>query len=135
VHGEAATCLFLSLFQNAVRFSPADGAIEIAARRTSDGARVIVTVRDHGPGIAPEHREKVFEPFFTTAVDGLGMGLFVASRIADLQDIRLGLATCGEGTAFEVALPVADASDVRATADGETAAGGETTGGDVSASD
>jgi len=91
VHGEAATCLLLTLLQNAVRFSPDGGSIEIDVRLDGASGRVVTEIRDHGPGIPPDHREKIFEPFFTTAVDGLGMGLFVASRIADLQDIELRL--------------------------------------------
>ena len=46
-------------------------------------------------------------PFFTTAVHGLGMGLFVASRIADLQNIQLALLTDPGGAAFRVGLPLA----------------------------
>lgn len=91
VHGEAATCLLLTLLQNAVRFSPDGATVEVEAHRDPGSSRLIVEVRDHGPGVPAENREKIFEPFFTTAVDGLGMGLFVASRIADLQDIQLQL--------------------------------------------
>ncbi|MCC6849962.1 MAG: response regulator [Deltaproteobacteria bacterium] len=91
VHGEAATCLLLTLLQNAVRFSPEGSEIEIAAHRDAASQRVVVEVRDRGAGVPTENRDKIFEPFFTTAVDGLGMGLFVASRIADLQDIELQL--------------------------------------------
>ena len=108
VHAEAATCLFLSLLQNAVRFSPEGGAIDVCARVDEQSGRLVTTVRDEGPGIPPEHREKIFEPFFTTAVDGLGMGLFVASRIADLQNIHLVLETGqARGAAFRVGLPLA----------------------------
>jgi two-component system sensor histidine kinase HydH len=109
VHGEAATCLFLTLLQNAVRFSPDGGTIDIAGHADVESGRVVVTVRDYGPGISPDDRERIFEPFFTTAVDGLGMGLFVASRIADLQDIQLALEP-GErqGAAFRVGIRCAD---------------------------
>jgi signal transduction histidine kinase len=91
VHGEAAACLLLTLLQNAARFSPDGGEIEIDVRLDASSERVVTEIRDQGPGIPAENREKIFEPFFTTAVDGLGMGLFVASRIADLQDIQLQL--------------------------------------------
>ncbi len=109
VHGEAATCLLVSLLQNAARFSPDGAAVEVAVR--TDGAdRVVVDVRDHGPGVPREHRDKIFEPFFTTAVDGLGMGLFVASRIADLQDMALAVDDAdGGGAVFTVSFPVAGA--------------------------
>jgi signal transduction histidine kinase len=108
VHGEAATCLFLSLLQNAVRFSPEGGKIQVRASVDEKAGRFIAVVKDEGPGIPPENREKIFEPFFTTAVDGLGMGLFVASRIADLQNINLSV-ELGQrrGAAFRVELPLA----------------------------
>jgi signal transduction histidine kinase len=110
VHGEAATCLFLTLLQNAVRFSPEGSVIAINVRVDLASGRVVTVVRDEGPGVPADHREKIFEPFFTTAVDGLGMGLFVASRIADLQDIRLALLELptGRGAAFEVGLKIAN---------------------------
>jgi signal transduction histidine kinase len=112
VHGEAATCLFLTLLQNAVRFSPEGQTVEIEARVDEAAGRLVIVVRDHGPGIPADHREKIFEPFFTTAVDGLGMGLFVASRIADLQDIQLTLQDRPgeEGAAFQVGLKLAGAA-------------------------
>jgi signal transduction histidine kinase len=109
VHGEAATCLVLTLLQNAVRFSPEGATIDIEACVDEQAGRVIVVVRDQGPGIPPEHRDKIFEPFFTTAVDGLGMGLFVASRIADLQNIDLSIANSGPtGTTFSIGIPIAE---------------------------
>jgi len=123
VHGEAATCLLVSLLQNAARFSPEGAVVEIAVRTDGTAERVTLTVRDHGPGVPREHRDKIFEPFFTTAVDGLGMGLFVASRIADLQDMMLSVDDAdGGGATFRVSLPVADADDVAAAANGAGAA-------------
>ena len=100
----------MTLLQNAVRFSPEGGEIEVRARVDQEAGRLVTVVRDHGPGIPAEHREKIFEPFFTTAVDGLGMGLFVASRIADLQNIQLSVENCEpSGAAFTVGLPLAPA--------------------------
>jgi two-component system sensor histidine kinase PilS (NtrC family) len=91
-----------------VRFSPEGAEVEVHANVDEAAGRLVTVVRDHGPGIPPEHREKIFEPFFTTAVDGLGMGLFVASRIADLQDIELSFENVQPtGAAFRVGLPLA----------------------------
>jgi len=58
-----------------------DAAVEINARR--EGNRVIVTVKDNGPGIAPEELPKVFDPFFTTkgVGEGIGIGLSIADNI------------------------------------------------------
>lgn len=108
VHADAATCLFQTLLQNAVRFSPEGGEIEIGVTMDDASHRVVTHVRDHGPGVPAHHRERIFEPFFTTAVHGLGMGLFVAARIADLQNIELSLESPRDGgAAFRVALPIA----------------------------
>jgi signal transduction histidine kinase len=108
VHGEAAMCLFVTLLQNAIRFSPDGGDIDVVCRLDPRAGRVIASVRDYGPGVPAEHREKIFEPFFTTAVDGLGMGLFVAARIADSQAITLSFDNREPGVEFAAALPVAD---------------------------
>jgi len=68
--------------------------IEISARQ--DGQKVRLQVRDNGPGIAPEHLEKVFDPFFTTTESGLGLGLSISHTIAQ----RLGGSlTVGNGHA------------------------------------
>lgn len=108
VHGEAVKCLLLTLLENAVRFSPEGAEIEVDAKIDADRGRMVVVIRDHGPGVPPEHVERIFEPFFTTAVDGLGMGLWLASRIADLQDIELRVENrLPHGAAFIVGLPLA----------------------------
>ncbi len=108
VHGEAAMCLFQTLLQNAVRFSPEGGEIVVDAVVDDRRQRLVTHVRDQGPGVPAEHRERIFEPFFTTGTHGLGMGLFVASRIADLQNIELSLdAVVAIGAAFRVGLPLA----------------------------
>ena len=107
VHRDAAACLFQTLLQNAARFSPEGAEIEVRASIDAAAGRLVAIVRDHGPGVPTAHRDKIFEPFFTTAVHGLGMGLFVASRIADLQNIELSLLSDPDGAAFRVALPLA----------------------------
>jgi signal transduction histidine kinase len=107
VHRDAAACLFQTLLQNAARFSPEGAEIEVRASIDAAAGRLVTIVRDHGPGVPTAHRDKIFEPFFTTAVHGLGMGLFVASRIADLQNIELSLLSDPDGAAFRVALPLA----------------------------
>lgn len=63
----------------AVRDTP-QGLIELSARR-ADG-RIVIAVADNGPGIAPDQREKVFIPFFTTKRHGSGIGLTLVRQIA-----------------------------------------------------
>jgi signal transduction histidine kinase len=75
---------------------------------SAEGGRVLLWVRDTGPGIPPELREKIFEPFYTTKKgrSGTGLGLSVSRRIVkDLGgELRLESAV-GAGSTFTVALP------------------------------
>ncbi|MEO6027053.1 MAG: hybrid sensor histidine kinase/response regulator [Candidatus Binatia bacterium] len=107
VHRDAAACLFQTLLQNAARFSPDGSTIDIEVDLDEPAGRLVTVVRDAGPGVPEAHRSRIFEPFFTTAVHGLGMGLFVASRIADLQNIQFSLLDEPGGAAFRVGLPLA----------------------------
>ncbi|HET7240171.1 MAG TPA: ATP-binding protein, partial [Gemmatimonadales bacterium] len=73
-----------------------------------DDGLVALTVRDHGPGIAPDLLGKIYEPFFSTKSDGLGMGLSICRSIAEAHGGRLRAANHPSGGAvFEFALPVA----------------------------
>ncbi|MEO7358982.1 MAG: HAMP domain-containing sensor histidine kinase, partial [Gemmatimonadaceae bacterium] len=80
--------VLLNLVQNArealaaqSREADVPGIITLSAH--AENSRVLITVRDNGPGIAPEVIEQIFEPFFTTkgAVHGVGLGLFVAEGL------------------------------------------------------
>ncbi|MBK6916067.1 MAG: HAMP domain-containing protein [Deltaproteobacteria bacterium] len=81
--------LFSNLLANARRACP-DGTIELAAARHGD--RIVVRVQDEGPGIAPEHREIVFEPFRrlddarSRDRGGVGLGLYLCRQIAHAHD-------------------------------------------------
>jgi signal transduction histidine kinase len=69
-----------------------------------------VSILDRGPGIPPDTRERVFEPFYTTKSGGTGLGLPVVKRLMDLQggSITLGDRE-GGGTAAEITLPLSRA--------------------------
>src|SRR4051812_2787347 len=64
---------FANLYRNAAEAMQGRGAIDVTV--TSDGARLAVTIADHGPGIPDDLRQRVFEPYFTTKDDGTGLGL------------------------------------------------------------
>lgn len=67
---------------------------------------LLVTVGDTGPGIAPEHRERVFESFYTTKSRGLGIGLSICRSIIDAHGGKLWVDTHGpRGAAFRFTLP------------------------------
>jgi C4-dicarboxylate-specific signal transduction histidine kinase len=68
--------------------------------------KVILTVEDDGPGIAPEATEGIFHPFFTTKSNGTGLGLAVAKRIVEDHDGSLSTLEREVGAAFQVLLPL-----------------------------
>jgi signal transduction histidine kinase len=74
------------------------------------GEYVVVTVRDNGPGISPEARSRLFEPFATTRSTGMGMGLAIGRAIVEAHGGRLW-AEEGPGGCFRFTLPVGEAAD------------------------
>ena len=104
----------LNLILNAVE---AMGSVEEGARELlisteqsqTDG--VLVAVRDSGPGIDPEHLERVFEAFYTTKSSGVGMGLSICRSIIDAHGGRLWAdANEPRGAVFQFTLPSAERS-------------------------
>jgi signal transduction histidine kinase len=86
VDAELLDQALINLVRNAIealRDAP-DGGIALSAARDLDG-RIVIAVADNGPGIAPDQREKVFVPFFTTKRQGSGVGLTLARQIATLH--------------------------------------------------
>jgi C4-dicarboxylate-specific signal transduction histidine kinase len=77
----------------------------ITEKAEPDG--VLVAVRDWGPGLAPEHLERLFEAFYTTKPDGMGMGLSICRSIIEAHDGRLwASANPAGGAVFQFTLPV-----------------------------
>lgn len=77
-----------NLCRNALRYCrKLPGSLQLTMN-IADG-RVILAVQDDGPGIANEHQGKLFEPFFTTATDGTGLGLYIAKELCETNGARL----------------------------------------------
>jgi signal transduction histidine kinase len=93
-----------NLVQNAIQASKAGQEVEIRVVPGDDDVKIFVT--DQGTGIQPEHLESVFNPFFTTKPNGVGLGLAIVSKIADEHNGRvLVFSEPGAGTRFELTLP------------------------------
>lgn len=76
-----------------------------------DGDRVVLTVRDNGPGIAGEALMRVFEPFYTTRPGGLGLGLSLCETLAQAMDGTLTVRNAEpRGAEFRLTLPSAKAT-------------------------
>jgi two-component system, OmpR family, sensor histidine kinase ChvG len=101
-----------NLLANALSFAPAGSAVEVALERRRGEAAV--TVRDHGPGIPPEHLERVFDRFFSfragekaSRKEHAGLGLAIARAIAEGSGGSLTAANAPDGgAAFELRLPL-----------------------------
>lgn len=75
------------------------------ASRVENGD-VVVEVRDHGPGIAPDLIEQIFAPFFTTKSTGMGMGLAICRSIVEAHHGTLEGSSSDDGAVFEFRLPI-----------------------------
>jgi signal transduction histidine kinase len=99
----------MNLILNAVEAmsSVEEGARELwIETEDSQTDGVLVAVRDSGPGIDPEHTERVFEPFYTTKTSGMGMGLSICRSIIAAHGGRLWAeANRPRGTKFQFTLP------------------------------
>ncbi len=96
-----------NLLDNAVKFSPAGGSIDVTI--TKDVATAIMTVRDHGIGVAREHRAKLFEQFYQAHPNrsGLGLGLYISRHIVERHGGTMyAEEPSGPGTKFVISLPV-----------------------------
>lgn len=93
-----------ALVKNAIEASPEGAAVTIVSKRESDGC--VIEVRDKGHGVAPENREKIFTPFFSTKNDGYGISLALAKRDLNVigGDISL-VSEPGKGTTLHLRIP------------------------------
>jgi signal transduction histidine kinase len=92
-----------NLLINASQAMNARGHIRIEARR--DGAATLLLVRDDGPGVPPDVRERIFEALFTTKARGNGLGLALCRRFAEAHGGSVALVPSDRGAAFEVRVP------------------------------
>ncbi|QFI69346.1 ATP-binding protein [Sinorhizobium alkalisoli] len=103
--------VMLNLLLNALDAVEGRKGPAITIRRTVEAGRVCVTVIDNGSGIAPEHRERIAEPFFTTKLtgEGLGLGLSIATAIVREFGGEITFAeAAGGGTMATMAMPLGE---------------------------
>jgi two-component system, NtrC family, sensor histidine kinase PilS len=110
-----------NLLLNAVQATPAGGEVrvdvtsdvsdQLPAGVTMPGGAVVVRVSDTGPGISPDVRDRLFEPFITTKPGGSGLGLPVVHRAVEAHRGVVLVDTGATGTRFTVLLPQAHAED------------------------
>jgi len=99
--------LLTNLIENALKYVPAGGRIEVGVRRLAEGVRLVVS--DNGPGIAAADRSRAAQPFVRfgapTDEEGSGLGLSLVAAIARLHRGRLELESNEPGLRVVVDLP------------------------------
>lgn len=105
--------IVVNLLSNALRYSPQSERVRVTAEPV--GARVVLSVVDHGPGIAPEERGHLFERYYrgraSTGTEGVGLGLHGTRLLVQAHRGRIRVEDApGGGAAFRVELPRAVAA-------------------------
>lgn len=96
--------VFVNLFLNAVHAMPSGGRLQIHIDLCTDAIKT--QIRDSGTGIAPEHLDKIFNPFFTTRSQGTGLGLAIVQRIMERHHASVEVTSrAGEGATFILSFP------------------------------
>ena len=109
--GDAVGILVNNLVDNAIRYTPAGGRVDVSLQENGD--RAMLEVRDTGPGIPPEERERVFGRFYRHAnadIEGSGLGLSIVRNIAERHHATVALLDPPEGSGLcvQVSFPRID---------------------------
>jgi two-component system OmpR family sensor kinase len=114
---DALRTMLRNLVDNAVRYTPSGGRVDVAVQPIGEGAsrRATLKVVDTGPGIPPEDRERVFDRFYRrpgSTPPGSGLGLAIVKSIADAHQaiVTLDSGPAGVGLAVTVSFPAPPAS-------------------------
>jgi len=111
VDRERVELVLSNLVANALKHTPRGGAVEVSAVEGEGSVRF--EVKDTGPGIAPEHHDRIFEKFYRVpgaASGGVGLGLYLAREIVEAHGGRIGVESApGLGSRFWFTMPRADA--------------------------
>jgi len=99
------TQVFLNIFRNAMQAMPKGGKLSVVTHRNNNF--LVVSIQDTGIGIRKRDRSKLFQPFYTTKVRGLGLGLPIAVQILSLHGGRIEVTSrYRAGTTFSIHLPI-----------------------------
>lgn len=100
------THVILNLLLNALEAMPSGGTVWVRLRYLESSRFLVITVADNGPGIPPEIRERVFQPFVTTKEGGSGLGLAICRNIVTQHGGEIRIRSSPRGTAVRVMLPL-----------------------------
>ena len=105
---ESLRSLFTNLIINGMQAMEGRGG-RLTVKLSADDGRARVSITDTGEGIAAEHVDKIFEPYFSTKETGTGLGLAIAKKVVEAHDGTISVeSTPGAGTTFTVELPITE---------------------------
>lgn len=110
LHGSLFQRAVTNLIDNAIKYSPAQTAVDVVAE--DEGDRLVVKVSDQGPGIAPEHQARIFERFYrvdksrSRKLGGTGLGLSIVRHAAEAHGGQVTVESVpGQGSTFVLRIP------------------------------
>jgi signal transduction histidine kinase len=84
-----------------------ENTLEDKALAKAESTQILIGVKDSGPGLDPKHLDRLFDAFYTTTPQGLGMGLAISRSIVEAHGGRLwATANLPRGAAFQFTLPI-----------------------------
>ncbi len=104
---DALKQIVLNLVQNALDELGQDGKVEVVVRRAGGkGKKILIEIRDNGPGIPPEDLPRIFTPFFSRKATGSGLGLPISKQLVEQMNGRIEVESeVGHGTTVRIWLP------------------------------
>src|SRR5262245_39271675 len=100
--------VFRNVLENSLAAAedPVKVEIQCSNAKMADRDAVRIVIRDNGPGLSAEQRQKIFIPFYTTKARGTGLGMVIAKRIVEAHEGKIGIGDQnGDGAAIEIILP------------------------------
>jgi len=99
--------VFINLFDNAIEAMSRSGNVEVQVRYSASSGKLSIQIKDRGPGISDEDKERLFQPYFSTKKDGTGLGLAIADRIIAEHGGSIAVSdNVPHGTVFAIEVPV-----------------------------
>jgi signal transduction histidine kinase len=106
-----------NILDNAIKYSPRESTVDLRVRMEPKHA--ILEIADQGPGVAPEHRERIFDRFFrldegrSRDSGGTGLGLAIAKWAVEVHGGQIMVEDNKGGSLFRITLPLSDPTDTR----------------------